>query len=173
MATISDFPKTLSNYFNNFSYTTQKEMQDIVTTVAKKTSHLYARLLTAEGHGERNKKLMFLDYPSSFPSNEQVNLFETSLANKITEDLLKNSTSATPKTDYISLTTGYAPEKYLQDILTQCNIDAQAQPELRRYFPWKTRTMIQLNFELQTLSIKMEPEPLEPQPLVAESCAQQ
>lgn len=161
MATIpdvSDFPKTLANYLNHFSYTTQEEMQDIVTTIAKKTSHLYARLLTAEGHEERNEKLMFLDHPSSFPSTDRVNHFETSLADKITKDLLENSSAQTTKKNRISLATRYTPDEYLKEVLTECQIDALGHPELHKYFPCKTRTTIQINFELKTLYIEIQPE---------------
>jgi hypothetical protein len=155
MLTITDFPKTLEVYKVKIPYATRDEMEEIVTTIAQKISHLYARLLTSEGHAERNKKLGFTDYPSSFPSNKEVNFFEAQLTQEIIDGLFSNSSL---KRADIKLTTDYWPEKLLLNILNNCNISSKTYyHDFRKYFPWKTCTKITLDFKSQILKIDMCP----------------
>jgi hypothetical protein len=159
MSAVSEFPTTLSKYQKDFPYATQEEMIQIVTTVAKKTSHLYARLLTLEGHTERDNTLAFSVYPWSFPSKETVDLFEICLAEKIIENLLSKlpSQHSSFPLQIISLTTDYRPEKCLLDTLESCKISHNTCPDLHRYFPCKTHTDIRLDRDLQIIQITMRP----------------
>jgi hypothetical protein len=145
---ISDkFPVTFTKYEETIKFSNPEEKQKLIVCIADKVASIYAAFLTKEGTEKRSKELVFNRIPTEFPSKEIVAKFHANLS----DDLIKNLNG---KKEKYELSTDYAPEGSLEEILKSSGIDV---PKYQSgyYFPWKTVTKIIINSEESNLKIKM------------------
>ncbi|MBX7065790.1 MAG: hypothetical protein K1X28_01025 [Parachlamydiales bacterium] len=154
MASPAKFPTTLVPGFNQtISFKDSDDLSVQLTALAEKVAHVYAGYLTPEGHKQRGEDFAFQDYPTSFPKKETVELFEKALAKKIVSSVLAGLEDE--RRSVAKLTTDYAPEGMLSDVLNQSGIDFRTALQFSRFFPWKSSCAITVNQETREITFKM------------------
>jgi hypothetical protein len=127
-------PHELKKFDLSFPCTKEKA-NEVIGELARQVSHVYARLLTLQGHQERGTEFFFSPPPEKFPNAEQVENFEKQLAEAIVNKFQE------PKGRCVLLSVHYVPEKILASVMIACGIN-ERDFDVTRFFPCKIHTRI-------------------------------
>lgn len=151
MAAVATFqiPSQLKQFDLRFPCT-EEQTKEAIVVLARQVAHVYARLLTLQGHQDRGTEFFFFvaDSPltEKFPTTDQVDNFEKQLAKAIVDKFQE------PDGGVVGLSVHYAPEKILGDVMNNCGITAHAF-KLARYFPCKMHTDISFSEDQQIIRV--------------------
>jgi hypothetical protein len=153
MAAVTAFqiPHELKKFDLSFPCT-EEQAKEAIVEIARQVAHVYARLLTPQGHQERGTDFFFFKLedsplPEQFPTAQQVENFEKQLAQAMVEKFQE------PHGGVVRLSVHYRPEKILSDVMGKCGIDDTAF-NLTRYFPCKMHTDIYFREDQQIIQVK-------------------
>jgi hypothetical protein len=148
-----NLPGSLSFFSAKRHFNDEVGKDQIVNLIANKVSSLYADCLKHEWHSKRseeNPDLKFCGFPSEFPSAKEVELFENKLNDRIIEKLNEGDEDY----DRVYLSTDYAPEKLLSDVLQESKISWRNY-DLNKLFPVKTSTTINVWNTAKKIEVRM------------------
>lgn len=144
-------PDQLKKFDLRFPCATKEQAKEAIVVLARQVSHVYARLLTLQGHQERGTEFFFYKFESSpfpekFPTTEQVENFEKQLTEAMVNKFQEPYGA-------VCLSVHYAPEKILSDVMKKCDISSPAF-DLTRFFPCKMHTDIFFTKDQQIIQVK-------------------
>lgn len=150
MYELSRLPKTLVRHSQKIKFKNKEEAYQLIKGIAERVSDIYASFLTFGCNHDSH--LVFFGIPIQFPQEEKVRLFKDNLKNTIIKKLCDTIEEA--ETDSIRLSTDYAPEHLLDDVLTISKISFHDY-ELHKLFPIKTSTRIWVCTSRKRIEISM------------------
>ena len=136
MAAISAFqiPDQLKKFELCFPCT-EERVKDAIVVLARQVSHVYARLLTLQGHQERGTEFVFSPPPEKFPTAQQVENFEKQLTEAIVNKFQE------PYSNDVQLSVHFFPEKILASTMIKSGIH-EHDFDVTRFFPCRIHTRI-------------------------------
>lgn len=150
MNLINEVPSVFNFYKKSITFESKEEKIQIIESIAERISSIYITFLTADWHANRDKSLVFFDFPKAFPPIEKVEKFKVNLKNEIVKELNKGDEDY----DDVNLSTDYGPEKLLATVLKESDVSSQDY-QLYKLFPVKTLTRIQTWNQLKKIEIRM------------------
>jgi len=148
----NDFPKTITNYKVTVTYNTYEELKNALEVIGESVCSIYATFLTEEGHKTRSPHLFFYEYPTRFPTLDQVENFKKRLKNAIIEALLEDPWHVHYAGFFLKVDTW--PQATLFRILSESGIDL-LEFEASKLFPQNTTTFLRHYQEDKSIQITL------------------
>lgn len=150
---LREFPSVLNHYHKSYHYKDHHEVFEILKGVSERISTIYADFLTPTAN-RNQKQLGFMGTPNKYPEAECVKKFKNILAENIFNKLYHSIEAR--KRESVYLSTDYAPQELLGELLTSCGISFN-QYDLFKIFPIKTGTTIGVYPKDNRIDVSMTP----------------